>query len=184
MKNLFTYFFLIFLSIYIQSCKHHQTITKTDTKTDTKPKETTNTKSTSLKKQYAEKLGVSEKSISNTKLYEYINEWLGVPYKYAGKDKKGIDCSGLTSNLYYNVYKKTISPSTKALIEEVTKIKQSELKEGDLVFFNIESTKPTHVGVYLQNNKFVHASSKKGVMISDLNEPYFKKYFMTGGRVK
>ncbi len=181
MKNLITYTCFIIVLLGIQSCKHHKTITTTDTK-DTKTVETT--KKTSIKKQYAEKLGVTESAISNILLYEFINEWLGVPYKYAGKNKSGIDCSGLTSTLYANVYKKTISPATKFLIEEVKKIKQSELREGDLVFFNIESTKPTHVGVYLQNNKFVHASSKRGVMISDLNEPYFKKYFMTGGRVK
>ncbi len=147
-------------------------------------KKNTPTKSISFNKKYSEILGVSESKITDNSLYQFINEWYGVPYKYAGKDKTGIDCSGLASKLYYTVFNKKISSSTKVLIDEVKKIKESDLREGDLVFFYIESSKPTHVGVYLQNHKFVHASTKKGVMISDLNEPYFKKYFCCSGRVK
>ena len=82
------------------------------------------------------------------------------------------------------MYKKTISSNTKALVGEVKKISESDLKEGDLVFFNTNGKSISHVGVYLQNHKFVHASSSKGVMISDLNEPYFKKNYVSSGRVK
>ena len=67
---------------------------------------------------------------------------------------------------------------------EVKKISESDLKEGDLVFFNTNGKSISHVGVYLQNNKFVHASTKKGVMVSDMNEPYFKKTYVSSGRVK
>ena len=165
---------------YIVSCKHHHAITK-QSESDS---EKTETGSRSIKKVYAQRLGVSETDIKDVKLYEFINDWYGVPYKYGGKDKKGIDCSGLTSTLYLIVYKKTISPSTKALVDETKKIKQSDLKEGDLVFFNTNGKSISHVGVYLQNNKFVHASSKKGVMISDMNEPYFKETYVSSGRVK
>lgn len=180
MKAIIKYVLLFSLSFYIVSCKHHKTISsKIDGPTE---KEETTAKS--IKKVYATKLGVSESDIKNEKLYQFIDEWYGVKYKYAGKDKSGIDCSGLTSTLYLKVYKKTISCSTKALVEETKKIKESDMKEGDLVFFKIDSGKASHVGVYLQNNKFVHASTKKGVMISDLNEPYFKKYFLSAGRVK
>ena len=182
MKIYIKYILIIYTAISFVACKSHKTNTTT-----THPKEdkkTTTTKSTSLKKKYAGVLGVSESEIKNTNLYQFINEWYGVPYKYAGKDKKGIDCSGLTSTLYAKVYDKKISSSTKALIDEVKKIKSSDLKEGDLVFFNIGASHPTHVGVYLQNHKFVHASTKKGVIISDLNEPYYKKYFSSAGRVK
>lgn len=165
---------------YLVSCKHHQTITKFSESTTSK----TENNSQSIKKQYSVKLGVSESDIKNEKLYQFINEWYGVPYKYAAKDKNGIDCSGLTSTLYLNVYKKTISSNTKALVEEAKKIKDSDLKEGDLVFFNTNGKSISHVGVYLQNHKFVHASTKKGVMISDMNEPYFKKTYVSSGRVK
>ncbi len=158
------------------SCKHHQTSTKTS--------EPLNNSLTLLKKKYAEKLGVSAADIKNEKLYQFINDWYGVKYKYGGKDKAGVDCSGLTAALYLAVYKKTISSNTKDLVGEVKKIKESDLKEGDLVFFNTNGKSISHVGVYLQNHKFVHASTKKGVMISDMNEPYFKQTYVMSGKVK
>lgn len=161
---------------YLFSCKHHQTSTKT-------PEPLSNS-STLLKKKYAEKLGISESDIKNEKLYQFINDWYGVKYKYGGKDKAGVDCSGLTAALYLGVYKKTISSNTKDLVSEVKKIKESDLKEGDLVFFNTNGKSISHVGVYLQNHKFVHASTKKGVMISDMNEPYFKQTYVMSGKVK
>lgn len=177
MKTNLKYLSLSLCLFYIISCKHQQTTTKTDSgKKDPS--------SYSIKKQYAAKLGVSESDIKNEKLYQFINEWHGVTYKYGGKDKNGIDCSGLTSVLYLKVYKKTIPSSTKALVEEVKKIKQSDLKEGDLVFFNTNGKSISHVGVYLQNHKFVHASTKKGVMVSDMTEPYFIKTYVSSGRVK
>lgn len=179
MKLWMKYVFISSFVLYFSSCKHHKTMVS-----DKDTKESNLTSSKSLKKKYAEKLGVSESDIKNDKLYQFINDWYGVKYKYGGKDKSGIDCSGLTSTLYAAVYKKTISSSTKALVGEVKKIKQSDLKEGDLVFFNTNGKSISHVGVYLQNHKFVHASTKKGVMISDMNEPYFQKTYVSSGRVK
>lgn len=178
---MFKYSVFCIIALYFISCKSHQKTLQTE---DSKEDKTDANSNKSLKKKYAEKLGVKESEIKNEKLYVFINDWYGVPYKYAGKDKHGIDCSGLASTLYLQVYKKTISPSTKALAEETKKIKDSDLKEGDLLFFNTDGKKVSHVGVYLQNNKFVHASTKKGVMISDLNEPYFKKTYLHAGRVK
>lgn len=180
-RTLLKYFLFFCITLYFISCKSHQKSQKTE---DSRADKTESGFSKSLKKKYAEKLGVKESDIKNEKLYDFINDWYGVPYKYAGKDKHGIDCSGLASTLYLQVYKKTISPSTKALAEETKKIKDSDMKEGDLLFFNTDGKKVSHVGVYLQNNKFVHASTKKGVMISDLNEPYFKKTYLHAGRVK
>ena len=176
----FKYVIVALCMFYMFSCKHQQTVTKSTDSNSTK----TESSSKSIKKQYATKLGVSESDIKNETLYKFINEWQGVPYKYAGKDKSGIDCSGLTSTLYLKVYKKTISSNTKALVGEVKKINESDLKEGDLVFFNTNGKSISHVGVYLQNKKFVHASTKKGVMVSDMNEPYFKKTYVSSGRVK
>lgn len=180
MKILCKYVIATTLAFYAISCKHQQTVTKSKDPSSNK----TESSSHSFKKQYATKLGVSESDIKNETLYKFINEWQGVPYKYAGKDKAGIDCSGLTSTLYLKVYNKTISSNTKALVGEVKKISESDLKEGDLVFFNTNGKSISHVGVYLQNNKFVHASTKKGVMISDMNEPYFKQTYVSSGRVK
>ena len=178
MKVPINYILISFVLIYVTACKHQQTLV-TETKEVRKE-----VFSSSLKKKYAEKLGVSESAITNQKLYQFINDWYGVPYKYAGKNKSGIDCSGLVSTLYDQVYHKKISPSTKIVITEVKKISEDDLQEGDLVFFNTDSKGLSHVGVYLQHHKFVHASTKKGVMINDMNEPYFKKCYLSAGRVK
>lgn len=177
-KTIIKYVSLSLILFYFVSCKHQQSTSRSSDSTVEKKA------SSELLKIYSTKLGVFESDIKNEKLYQFINEWYGVPYKYAGKDKSGIDCSGLASTLYLQVYKKTISSNTNALVDEVKKIKESDLKEGDLVFFITFGKKISHVGVYLQNNKFVHASSKKGVMISDLNEPYFKKTYVSSGRTK
>jgi lipoprotein Spr len=58
------------------------------------------------------------------------------------------------------------------------------MREGDLVFFKIGQNTVSHVGVYLTNDRFVHASTSSGVMISDLKEPYWKKYYAGGGRME
>jgi lipoprotein Spr len=137
-----------------------------------------------LQNKYAAVLAVNPESIKNIKLYQFVDEWIGVPYKYGGKTKDGIDCSDFTSVLCKTVYNKTVEvPATK--IYSVCKpISMNEIQEGDLIFFKIESEKISHVGVYLQNNKFIHASTKKGVIINDLNEAYYKKYFYKAARIK
>jgi lipoprotein Spr len=66
----------------------------------------------------------------------------------------------------------------------VKPLKKSQLREGDLVFFKIRKRRVSHVGVYLSHNRFIHASVHDGVVISDLDEPYYKKYFFKGGKVK
>lgn len=137
-----------------------------------------------LKKKYAAKLGVTEKEITNLALYRFIDDWYGTPYKYGGKSKGGVDCSGFTSILYAQVYKKTISGSSTSLFDQCNAVSEKNLEEGNLVFFKINSDKVSHVGVYLKNHRFVHASTHKGVIISSLEEEYYKKYFYKGGKVK
>ena len=64
-----------------------------------------------------------------------------------------------------------------------TPVSREDLKEGDLVFFKINSRTISHVGIYLGNNRFAHASSSRGVVLSNLDEPYYKRYFYKGGRL-
>jgi cell wall-associated NlpC family hydrolase len=180
-----------FLLVFGTACKTgKKTASSKNKKTDNTEKTIKSTqelspKDKAIKEKYAHILGVSEKDISNLKLYYFIDEWMGVPYKYGGNDKSGIDCSGFTGLLYREVYNKNISGPTSTLIELTNIIDQSELKEGDMVFFHIEKRgKVSHVGVYLQNNKFVHATTKKGVMINDLSENYYKQHYFKSGRVK
>ena len=175
---------------FLISCRSKKDAAHTDTKTttvkNTPPKNNSsgNTANTALVNKYAAQLGVSTKEIKNTKLYSFVADWYAVPYKYAGFDKAGIDCSGLACKLYEAVYGKKISRASRDIYTSCQELDASELKEGDFVFFKIESKNVSHVGVYLLNNKFVHASTKKGVIINDLNEAYYKKYFYKGGRLK
>jgi lipoprotein Spr len=197
---------LLLAVMYLSSCKHHKTAVKSPKPAAKKTAslnssgndkktvpDTTDTKnrtgdklpgSSVIRATYAERLKVSESDIKNEKLYKFIDDWYAVPYKYAGKDKKGIDCSGFTSVLCSTVYNKKVSSSSKAIYEETKRVNVSDLKEGDLVFFIINGKSVSHVGVYLQHNKFVHASTRRGVIISDLDEPYYKKYYHGGGRIK
>jgi cell wall-associated NlpC family hydrolase len=157
--------------LFIFSCKSHK-----------------NTTSIKSDKNYTEKyaaiLQVKPNDLHNDKLYQFIDHWYGTPYKYGGNTKSGIDCSGFAGTLYQVVYNKNLPRSSKGIYELTSHISEKSLKEGDLVFFKIEQKDVSHVGIYLANNKFVHASTKKGVIINDLNEPYYKKYFHKGGRIQ
>ena len=120
-------------------------------------------------------------------LYIEAAEWLGVPYRAGGKDRRGTDCSGLVSAIYRKVYHKKLERnSDDQRIRDCSKVRKSSLNEGDLVFFHDGRSKRTasHVGIYLKDGKFIHASSRKGVMVSSLDEEYWERTWMQGGRVK
>jgi hypothetical protein len=139
------------------------------------------TKDTYIIDKYASLLGISKSEIKNIKLYSFIDNWYGTKYKYGGMSRSGVDCSGFCNVLYSKVYAKDIKRTTSDLYKEVNKKGKKSLREGDLVFFNISKNKNSHVGVYLTNNKFVHASTSKGVLISSLDNPYYKKVYSKGG---
>ncbi len=171
----FRFLLVLLLTISITSCRTHKETTKNSEKD--KP-----TNSTKIKTIYAQLLNVDEKKIENLKLFTFIDNWYGVPYKYGGKSKDGVDCSAFTTALLAFVYNKTIEGTAASIFYQCKPVPKVKLTEGDLVFFKIENDNISHVGVYLQNNKFVHASTKKGVIIDDLDEPYYKKYFFKGGK--
>ena len=133
---------------------------------------------------YAGLLGVLEKDLRNIELYSYIDEWMGAPHRLGGQLKSGIDCSAFINQMYNQVYGKTLPRSSYEMAEVVKRKYENQLVEGDLIFFSFGKGKVDHVGMYLRNNKFVHVSTSKGVMISDLHENWFYKYFVRGGTVK
>lgn len=132
---------------------------------------------------YAQELKTTPDNIYNEKLYKCIDGWIGVKYKWGGNDKSGVDCSGFTGAVYREVYNYQLKRSAYDIIKECDEIQKNRLMEGDLVFFDI-SSKNSHVGIYLANHKFVHASTSKGVMISDIDEAYWTKYWGRAARIK
>lgn len=137
-----------------------------------------------LKKKYAPLLSATQEDILNLSLYKLVDEWMGTPYKYGGNTQKGTDCSGFTGIIYQQIFDINLARRAADIYHKTDqKLKKDELKEGDLVFFDIGRRELSHVGVYLTNGKFVHASTSKGVVISDLEMDYYKKYFRCGGRI-
>ena len=120
---------------------------------------------------------------SNLDLYKEIYGWLGVRYRYAGLTKRGVDCAGFVKNISNRIYGTKLSGSARDHYAKCVAINKEDLQEGDLVFFKINHSQISHVGMYLGNNKFVHASVKKGVMINDLDEKYYAKYYYISGRI-
>lgn len=136
-----------------------------------------------LKGYYAQVFGLDITQILNMDLYKSIENWLGTPYRYAGKSLEGIDCSSFVNKVYETAYCYLLTGNSADLFKQVTHLPKDKLQEGDLVFFKINRKTISHVGVYLGGNKFAHASRSKGVIVSDLESPYYKKYFVKGGRV-
>lgn len=132
--------------------------------------------------EYSAKLGVPVPENANRSLIVNTGQWIGVPYKFGGNDKKGVDCSGLIASIYPLVYNIKVPRASAQMYREARPVKKNDLKEGDLVFFKINTPEVGHAGILLFADYFVHASTSRGVMISRLSEPYWLKYFVGGGR--
>gem|GEM_PF-1451957 len=121
---------------------------------------------------------------ANKDLVNFIEKWLHTRYRKGGSNQSGTDCSGFVNSLYREVYGKKLSRSSYTMINDVVKIQKSELQEGDLVFFKIRKGRISHVGFYLNDSYFIHAARRGGVIISSLDEPYYRRTYYTAGRVK
>jgi lipoprotein Spr len=137
-----------------------------------------------LKKSYFEQIfGFQFSDAFNLQWYESIYHWLGTPYRYAGKSLKGIDCSNFVNEVYKSVFGFIAGTNSAEQYSRTLRVSKNDLQEGDLVFFKINKNRISHVGIYLGNNRFVHSSRSKGVVISDLNHPYFKSRYAGAGRL-
>lgn len=134
---------------------------------------------------YSQLFGFSIASKANTKLFDFVYDWLGTPYRFGGNSRKGIDCSRFVNKMYDAVYGAFLGgANSRDIYKNVKPVDKEDLKEGDFVFFKIGKKYISHIGVYLGNGKFAHSSSSKGVSIADLDDPYFKRYFFKGGRIQ
>ena len=142
--------------------------------------------SSSLRK-LSHQLGIPVTPKDNLKLYTEAASWLGVPYRYGGNTRQGVDCSGLVCNIYRNVYGIQLERNSAEMYKKnCRKISRNRLKPGDLIFFNTARKRKTvsHVGIFLKGNVFIHATTASGVRLNTLDDEYYKKRWIGGGKVK
>ena len=123
---------------------------------------------------------------TDSTLNSFVKEWLHVPYKFGGKTKKGIDCSKLTQKVYKEVYNQEIPGVSWKQWQFTKRVPKDSLKTGDLVFFNSRlSPSGWHVGLYLTDGYFFHASNRRDdVKISNLNEEVYLRNYKGAGRLE
>lgn len=123
------------------------------------------------------------KSSSLADLYDFVEDWEGTPHVMGGMTKKGVDCSGFVILAYRDVLESNFRHRrAEDIYSEMDEVEPSDLRSGDLVFFKIQGRRIDHVGIYLEEGRFAHVSSSRGVMISSLEEAYFAKRFYKAGR--
>jgi lipoprotein Spr len=127
-----------------------------------------------------------ESGTPKEKMLMEIIKYLNVPYQYGGNSKSGIDCSAFTQNIYKSTLSVNLFRSAREQYKQGEVISDvDDLQFGDLVFFDTRSgVRPGHVGIYIGDELFAHASSKKGVTISSITHSYYKTRFMSGRRIK
>jgi cell wall-associated NlpC family hydrolase len=140
-------------------------------------------KESSLQFKYATLLNTDVDDVQNFPLYRHIDEWYGTRYQLGGTTKSGIDCSAFVQTIFTSTFGITLPRTAREQYKYVQLISTTQLKEGDLLFFNTTGG-VSHVGIYLQNNKFVHASVSGGVTISDMFDPYYVRHFIGAGRTE
>jgi len=140
----------------------------------------------SLQIKYALLLDATVEKLTNIEMLRKIDYWWGVRYCLGGSTENCIDCSAFTQIILKDVFGIGLPRTAQEQYNSAVSIELNELQEGDLVFFKTgsKSRRVSHVGVFLLNNKFVHASTSSGVMISDLNDSYWRQHFKGCGRVR
>jgi probable lipoprotein NlpC len=115
-------------------------------------------------------------------LEEHLAAWQGVPYRHGGLSRQGIDCSGFVHLTFREKFGVALPRTTEKLAEVGIPLSRAEVASGDLVFFTMGRT-GRHVGIALDDNRFIHASSSRGVIQSSLASPYWSGRFRQGRRV-
>jgi len=112
-----------------------------------------------------------------------VVSYLGVPYSFGGTSRKGIDCSGFTSSVYARAASRDLPRSTREQFRVGMKVSANDLRFGDLVFFNTTGRSPSHVGIYIEDDLFAHASVTYGVTLSSLESTYYRNRFIGARRI-
>ncbi|TCJ96199.1 lipoprotein Spr [Volucribacter psittacicida] len=117
--------------------------------------------------------------INNAQLAHLYQQWVGTKYRLGGTTKNGIDCSAFMQQIFAQIYQIDLPRSTSQQRQLGKSINKEQLQQGDLVFFRHNH----HVGLYIGENKFMHASTSQGVTISSLNDHYWRKNYTQSRRI-
>ena len=115
-------------------------------------------------------------------LQSFYRRWQGTPYQYGGLSEQGVDCSGFVFLAYQDVFDLSLPRMTTHQLRYGKRIERTELQVGDLVFFKT-SKKVWHVGIFIGNDQFIHASTSKGVITSNLNNGYWNSKYRVARRI-
>ncbi|MFP4289599.1 MAG: C40 family peptidase, partial [Bacteroidales bacterium] len=132
---------------------------------------------------YFKSHGVNFDPGSSVDLYNALYTTVGIPHS-SKAGRRGLDCSGLVKKIYNENFNANLKGGSRDLHRISKPVKRERMKEGDLVFFKIGTNRVNHVGIYLNNNKFMHSSVENGVSINDLTEPYYARNFFAAGRIE
>ena len=131
-----------------------------------------------------QKIRRENRNVEYSRLLQQIGFYLGTPYKYGGDSRRGMDCSGFVRRMFRESFRLKLPHNAAQLYLNSTRVTSVELETGDLVFFSTNNSGAVnHVGIYLLDNYFAHASESYGVIISKLSERYYRSRYIGGGRI-
>lgn len=137
-----------------------------------------------INRKYSSPEELNSFSTAKEKMLMEILKYINTPYQFGGNSKNGIDCSAFTQTIYNSCSIKLLRSAREQYTQGIEITNRDNLKFGDLVFFDTRKTvRPGHVGIYLDDNLFVHASSKNGVIVTPLNSNYYSERFMGARRI-
>ena len=171
---------IIVLLIFSISCKTNHNVSNTVNENKKVEHKDTNK---DFYKEYSIKLGYELEGYEDMDFIKMIASWIGVPYKFGGCSRQGIDCSCFVNTFYSEFYGITLRRRAEDMQLDIHAVNIDELQQGDIIFYKIKGQKISHVGIYISKKRFVHASTSKGVMINSLDEAYYAKYYAGAGRV-
>ncbi len=122
-------------------------------------------------------------TFKDQKMMDNILAWMGTPYEYGGDSRKGIDCSAFTREIFKESAGISLPRSTEEQVKLGKPVEKDNLKFGDLIFFNTTGENPSHVGIYIGDDMFAHASVSFGVTLSSMYSSYYKKRYTEARRV-
>lgn len=172
LKTINNYLFVFFIAVGVSGCSSFSSTYSVQESSTAQV----------LVPEQAPKVDLENRAEVRAQLLKQLDEWQGVPYRYGGLSKRGVDCSGFTYLTFAEQFGIRLPRTTGSQVKKGIEVDQSELLPGDLIFFNT-GYQQRHMGVYVGKKQFIHASSSRGVMISRLDNPYWQDAYWLSRRV-